>query len=377
MRHVIVGGGIAGTTAAEELRKLDPDAEITLVNEEHEALYSRVLLPHYAKGVVPREKIFLKKETWYAEQRVEWLAGTRCDAVDVRNAHVELSDGRELPYDRLLVATGGETRTLPYEGENACYFHTLGDTEHLIARMASLGGGRAFVYGGSFIACELLDVFLHRGLATVAAFRGEWMFRRVLDAESGELVSDRLRAAGAELRPGSESVESLGAEAGDLVGIGVGVEPDLAWIRDAGIEANRGVLANARLETSAANVYAAGDVAEFDDVIAGRRLMSGNWFAAQLQGRVAARNMAGAGEEYRNVPSYATKLAGLDVIAVGDTDRASADEIRVVGSRAAGGVTQLFSRGGKVVGATLVGRNQDRAPVTAAIRDGSAEVKLE
>ena len=374
MRYIIIGGGIAGTTAAEELRKADATAEITLVSEEHEAIYSRVLLPNYAKGTVPREKIFLKKETWYAEKNVEWLTGTRCDAIDAANRHVALSDGRELPYDKLLVATGGEVRTLPYEGENVCYFHSLGDTEHLIALMRSHADGRGVVYGGSFIACELLDVFLHHEMPTVAAFRGPWMFHRILDEESGMLITDHLRARGVDVRPGSETLESVGATERDVVAIGVGVEPDLGWIRDAGIAVNRGVVTSARLETNVPDVYAAGDVAEFDDLVAGRTLMAGNWPSAVMQGRVAAHNMVGKSEEFRNVSAYTTNLAGLDVIGLGDTDRGAADEVRVVGSRAAGGVTQLFLRGGKVVGATLVNRNVDRTTITNAIKTGQYPV---
>lgn len=378
MRYVIIGGGIAGTTAAEELRKADAAAEITLVSEEHEVIYSRVLLPNYAKGTVPREKIFLKKETWYAEKNIEWLTGTRCDAIDAANGHVALSDGCELPYDKLLIATGGEVRTLPYEGENVCYFHSLGDTEHLLALMRSRADGRGVVYGGSFIACELLDVFLHHKMPTVAAFRGPWMFSRILDEESGMLVTDHLKAKGAEVRPGSETLESIGATERDVVAIGVGVEPDLAWIRDAGIAVNKGVVTNARLETNVPDVYAAGDVAEFDDLVAGRTLMAGNWPSAVMQGRVAAHNMAGKSEEFRNVSAYTTNLAGLDIIGLGDTDRAAADEIQVVGSRASGGVTQLFVRAGKVVGATLINRNKDRTAVTTAVRDGltPADTKL-
>ncbi|NBS41127.1 hypothetical protein EBS80_00510 [bacterium] len=213
MTYVIVGGGIAGTTAAEELRKLDADASITLIGEEHEVIYSRVLLPHYAKGIVAREKIFLKKETWYFDKKIEWLQGTRCASIDAVNKHVTISDGRELPYDKLLITTGAEINTLPYEGENICYFQTLGDTEHLIAKIAACTG-RGIAYGGSFIACELIDVFLHHGMSTVAAFRGPWMFHRILDEQSGTLVTEHLKRKGADVRPGSESLEAVGGDAG-------------------------------------------------------------------------------------------------------------------------------------------------------------------
>lgn len=375
MTYVIVGGGIAGTTAAEELRKLDPDADIVLIGEEHEVIYSRVLLPHYAKGIVAREKIFLKKETWYFDKKIEWLHGTRCESIDAVNKHVTISDGREIPYDKLLITTGAEINTLPYEGENICYFQTLGDTEHLIAKIAACSG-RGIAYGGSFIACELIDVFLHRGMKTVAAFRGPWMFHRILDAESGTLISEHLRNKGADVRSGSETLDAVGATAEDLIAVGVGIAPELDWVRDAGVATNRGILTNARLETNVADVYAAGDIAEFDDLVVGRRVMAGNWPSAVMQGRVAARNMAGAAEDFRNVSAYATNLAGLDIIAVGDTDRAMAERIDVIGSAAAGGVTQVFVRGGKAVGATMVGRNANRTQLTNAIRDGLAPETL-
>jgi NAD(P)H-nitrite reductase large subunit len=378
MRHIIIGSGIAGTTAAEELRKLDATAEIVLIGEEHEVIYSRVLLPHYAKGIVPREKIFLKKETWYLDKDIEWLCGVRCEEIDTVNRHVVVSDGREIPYDKLLITVGAEIHTLPYEGENVCYFQTLGDTEHLIAKIASCSG-RGIAYGGSFIACELIDLFVHRGMKTVAAFRGPWMFSRILDAESGALVTAHLKRVGVDVRPGSETIESVCATSEDIVAVGVGIAPELDWIRDAGIATNRGILANARLETNVADVYAAGDIAEFDDIVVGRRVMAGNWPSAQMQGRVAARNMAGTAEEFQNVSAYATNLAGLDIIAIGDTDRAASDSTIIVGSVDAGGVTQLFVRSGKLVGATLVGRNRDRKAVTDGIRAGLPveDVKLQ
>ena len=132
MRYLILGGGIAGTSAAEELRKRDAAAEIAIVSEEQHPVYSRVLLPHYVKGKIPRERVFLKKETWYGEQNIEWLTGVRATNIDVKNQSVALSDGRELPYDKLLIATGGEIRTLPFERRGVAYLRTIDDTDHLL-----------------------------------------------------------------------------------------------------------------------------------------------------------------------------------------------------------------------------------------------------
>ena len=154
MNYVIIGGGVAGTTAAEELRKRDASAEITLVSEEQHPLYSRVLLPHYLKGKVPRERIFLKKETWYAEQNIEWLTGITCVHLDPRNKCVGFSDGRELPYDKLLIATGGEVRAIDHDLRGVSYLRTLDDADHLVQLLSEASTSvRAGIFGGGFIAC--------------------------------------------------------------------------------------------------------------------------------------------------------------------------------------------------------------------------------
>src|SRR3989338_5054567 len=125
MRYIIVGGGAAGSTAAEELRKLAPAAEIILIDQEQHRFYSRVLLPHYLIRQIDREKVFLKKESWYQEQKIEWLPGLSVVSLDTKNKHVVLSDGRELPYDKLLIASGLEPRLLEQDMCGVSYLRTL------------------------------------------------------------------------------------------------------------------------------------------------------------------------------------------------------------------------------------------------------------
>ncbi len=384
MRFVIIGGGIAGTTAAEELRKLQPDAEITIVSEEQHPCYSRVLLPHYVKGKVPREKIFLKKETWYAEKNVEWLPGTRVETLDVRNKFVLLSDGRELPYDKLLISTGGEVRPLVEDVRGVSYFRTADDADHLVQLLRELpAGSTGAVYGGGFIACEYVNMFGHFGVPCVVAHRGPHFWSRVLDAESGALIARKLAAGGVKVLPnaalegfaGAEHVEAMVTDKErvpcGMVGAGIGIEPELSWIKDAGVEVAHGVRANEYLETNVPDIFTAGDVAEFFDLTVGRHRVAGNWMSAQTQGRTVAKSMAGERTAFKLVSSYSTNVLGLEIIFIGDTDRVAAEDVKVYGSAADGGVTQLFVRGGKVVGATLVNRNTDRAAVTKWINEGA------
>lgn len=393
MRFIIVGGGIAGTTAAEELRKLQPDAEIVLVSEEQHPAYSRVLLPHYIKAKIPRERVFLKKESWYEDQKIEWLRGLRVETIDSNNGHVVLSDGRELPYDRLLLSTGGEIHTVTEDRRGVSYLRTLDDADHLVQLLRGLPppalradrpggkGARAGVYGGGFIGCEYLNIFAHFGIPTTAVFRGPHFWPKIFDKETGALVESHLRHHGVEImsetnvlelegeKELSACVTNHGTFPCHIFGIGVGIKREIEVAKQAGIEVDHGIVANEYLETNFSNIFTAGDVADFYDVVVGRRVHLGNWMNAMAQGRTVAKTMAGERTMFRLTSSYATNILGLEIIFVGDTHRESSDEIVVKGSAVEGGVTQLFLRGGKLVGATIVGRNADRAPITKCISE--------
>ncbi len=383
MHFLIIGGGIAGTTAAEELRKLDSNADITLVSEEEHPVYSRVLLPHYVKEKIPRERVFLKKEMWYAEKNIEWMTGVICEHLDVRNKFVALSNGREVEYDTLLIATGGEVRTVPFDFAqkiNECqisYFRTLADTDHLVSLLSGRNSStQGHVIGGGFIACEYINIFAHFKIPTTVTLRSDRFWSRVFDEETGRLINEKLKAGGVKVRRfgGSESLnfsepQNIRTSEPPILGIGIGIAPDFTWLRDSGIKTNIGILANEYLETNIPDVYTAGDISEFQDIIVNRQVNIGNWMNAQMQGRHVAKILLGEREPFKLVSSYATNILGLEIIFVGDTDRSCADEIVVRGSVSEGGVTQLFIRNQKVVGATIVGRNSDRQPITQGIRN--------
>ena len=382
MKYVIIGGGIAGTTAAEELRKLNLEAEITIISLEFHALYSRVLLPHYVKAKVPRERVFLKKETWYAEQKIEWIVGESVTKIDPVNQHVELSDQTEVVYDKLLIATGGEVKLIEQDVPGVSYFRTLDDADHMLELLRALPlEAHAGIYGGGFIACEYLNIFKHFNIATTIAFRGAHMWSRALSKEAGELITKHLIANGVEVISNATTIETHGEKTieaftvGDkkipcnILGIGVGIEPDFSLMHEATIDGQEGILCNQFLETNISNIYTAGDVAEFLDGRYGRHLLAGNWMNAQTQGRCVAKNMFGERVAFDLVSSYATNALGLEIIFIGDTSRAHAAESRLIGSVEMGGISELFVRNNKLVGAILVGRNSDRAVLTKLIQE--------
>jgi NAD(P)H-nitrite reductase large subunit len=384
MHHLIIGGGVAGTTCAEELRKMDPGFDITIISEEHHPLYSRVLLPHYIKGKVSRERVFLKKESWYQEQRIGFLGGIVAQHLDTKNKFVTLSDSREMPYDKLLIATGGGVRLVGSDPHGVSYLRTLDDADHFLQLIAEGGATRAGVYGSGLIACEYINLFAHFGFPTVLAYRGEHFFSRSLVPDAGALIANHISAHGVLVHPLSELVALQGDKeltgfvtrgceyACSILGIGIGVESDFGWLKESGVETNVGVKANEFLETNVPDVYVAGDVAEFYHPILDRQLTIGNWMNAMSQGRCVASSMNGERESFNLVSSYATNVFGLEIIFVGDTNKATAQNIRIIGSLKDGGITQVFEREGRAVGGVMIGRNEDRAGITQAIQNKTA-----
>ncbi|MFH1253048.1 MAG: FAD-dependent oxidoreductase [Candidatus Uhrbacteria bacterium] len=380
MKIIIIGGGIAGTTCAEELRKLAPTAEITLVTEEQTPLYSRVLLPHLIKGLVPREKIFLKTDNWYAEQKI-WRTEARAENIDFKNSFVATSDGRELPFDKLVIASGRYTRDVPDYRRGVAYLWTLEDADHLSQLLSEHGPtAEVGVYGGGLIACEFINIFKHFNLKTTVAFRGPYFWSRVLDKESGQLINQRLEKQGIKVVPQAQFKE-LGGEkeltsfvtdrgefASQILGVGIGLEPDISWLADSGLQLGKGIVVNEKTETNLPNVYAIGDVAEVFDATSGRNRIMGTWTAAQAQGRIAAQNIVGQKNVFDQVTTSSMKLLDLDVIFLGDTDRGWADEIIVEGSAAEGSVVQIFFKNKKAIGATLVNANSQRQRVVEMIK---------
>lgn len=403
MRLVIIGGGITGTTAAEEVRKLDPEAEITILSEEFHPLYSRVLLPHYVNGKVSRERVFLKKPEWYSEKNIDWQPGVVVKAIDTNNKFVHTSEDREIEYDKLLIATGSDVRTIGDDMREVSYWRTLDDTDHL---MELLNGrnpdDRAVVFGSGFIACEYINTFAHYRIPTTVISRGPWFWSKIISKESGTLINAHLAARGVVLYPNSPTPSISPSEKGGvritlrsdstrspllpeggpgevgggisldacLIGIGVGMQPELSLMRDAGIEVNEGVKTNEYLETNVPDVYAAGDVAEFMDVTTGRERVAGNHMNAQMQGRAVAKTICGEKTRFELVSSQAINVLDLEIIFIGDTDRNAADSVEVQGSAREGAVSERFIRGGKLVGAVLINKNTERAAMTAEIRQG-------
>lgn len=384
-RFVLIGNGVAGTTCAEVLRKEDPAASITLITDEPYPLYNRVALPRMLQGRIPGEKVFLKTADWHTQHNIRFLRETRVIAVDTEGRTVLTSAGQEIPWDALLVATGGRPNGLPVPGGNApnCMnFQYYDDTVRLIDQIQRTK--RAVSVGGSFISYEMAEAFRERKLEVTWLIRGPRWLRRVLDEEGGELVDRIARAHGVDVVHGEEVAEVVvrdGVAVGvrttgdqtidcQLIGSGVGLTMNTDFLRGSGIVLGSGVITDEFLRTNIAGVFAAGDIAEYRDRVADTHHMMGTWDNALAHGRVVALNMLGGHEPYVDVPTYQSGLFDTIISVLGVTPEALPGASSVTRCDfEARSYRRLFFQDDRLVGAVLLGSIKGKKRLMDLIRE--------
>ena len=387
---VILGGGVAGTSAAEELRKANADISITMIEQEHHPLYSRVLLPHYIKGKIVREKVFLKPWEWYREQRIDMMSNVRVESIDCTNRFVATSEGREIPFDALVLAGGGELNTVGGEPRGVSYLRGVDDADELATfirevKLLPKAAQRCVVIGGGFIALEYINIFAHYGIACDVVMRGKGFWSQHLSDHAQSIMAAKAVAGGVTLYFNERNPELLGEKTIEgvrladgsvlpavLVGVGIGMHADQSFYRDAGLDIERGILVNEFFETKYPNIYAIGDGAEFYDIHVGRTVCYGNWMNAQMQGRAVAKTLLGHRTAFDLVSSYTTNVLGMQMVFIGDVDRAAADDVKQIFATPESSGEEFY-RNGKLVGATLIGDVALRAAITARIRENVIE----
>jgi len=380
---VIIGNGAAGTYAAEQLRKDDAACEIVMIDDEAYTLYNRVSLPRYLKGVLLEQRVYVRDQEWHDKNRIDLRLETKVVQVDFDHKTVTTDPGGELPYDRLLIATGGRPNPLRAEGADRTpyvfNFQYFDETKAMVRRIPE--SKVAVVLGGSFIGYELAEAFAHQKLETHWLMRGPWFLRRALDEAGGRIVTLLGEDAGVQLHY-DEAIEKVAQTNGtvqvtgtngftanaDLVGVGLGLTMNIDLFKDTALETNVGVLTNERLETNIPDVWAAGDVAEFYDVVSQRHHRMGTWDNALNHGRHVAKNMLGAGAAYTEVPTYASGMFNSNISVMGVTTEEEPEAEALVEVDYDGrNYKRLFFLGDKLVGAMLIGKMKGRKKVLELI----------
>ncbi len=381
---MILGNGIAGQTCAEELRKNDAEASIVMIAAERHPLYNRVALPRYLRGQVRREKVFMRTVEDYARQNLDIHLETWATEVDTMAKVVRTNRDQEFGYDAILIATGGRPKPPPWPGSDqvsTCIgFQTLDDTDTIIEKADQ--AERVLVMGGSFIGYELAEGVSFRKKAKLTwIMRGPWFLRYVLDEEGGQLCRQLGESQGVEFIT-SDEVQKFSHNNGrflaetvngrhvefDVLTYGVGLDYYTEPVR-AGAELNKGIVTDSKLKTSAPDAYAAGDIAVFFDLMVGRHNQMGTWDNAEAHGKVAARNMAGASEDFFDVPTYTTTMFGSTLAVMGVTPDVQPDleSVRTY-SFEEKFYRKLFFKDDRLVGAIMIGPPKGRKKLIEIMR---------
>jgi NADPH-dependent 2,4-dienoyl-CoA reductase/sulfur reductase-like enzyme len=331
-RYVVVGTGIAGLSACEAVRERDPSAALTLVGEEPHPFYSRPGLAYLLTGSVPEKRLYVR-----TPGEVEALGLTRIHArvqsLDPAAHRLALGDGRTIGYDRLLLATGAVSIPPEFPGGDLDGVMRLDGLDQARAMLRRARRGRsAVVVGGGSTALEIVEGLHAQGMHVHYFLRGDRYWSKVLDAVESAIVEERLEMEGVHIHRRTEvaravgengrltGVETVAGEriACDILAVAVGIRPRMELAQAAGMETDRGIRVDERLRTSAADVFAAGDVAQVMDPETGRAELDALWNSALQMGRAAGESMAGADAPYRkHVPMNVTRVAGLVTTVIG------------------------------------------------------------
>ncbi len=382
--YLIIGGGIAGTTAAETLRKRDANASITIITDEPHRLYSRVLLskPAFLTGTQDFESVWMKKKEWYIANNITLLTGRSAAKLDAGNKILTLWDGETFHYEKLLIATGTHNRmwTIPGADKNSVHYLRTLDHAKAIIEDLRVGKKHAVMVGSACVTYEVADILHSKGIAITEVMREHYFWQPALSEAESSIVEGRLTEGGVTLIRDMEIVEVLGdtevtgvvLKDGrrldcDMVFAFIGVDVPVDWLTSSGIKLERGVLANEYLETSLHDVWTAGDVARFKDVMLDDVVMMGNWMNATKQGETAACNMLGDRKCYQLVSFHSSHGFG-DMISFAGDGRALPDREYIMrGNIADRKLGRLILRGNHVVGATMINRTQELATIVKLI----------
>jgi NADPH-dependent 2,4-dienoyl-CoA reductase/sulfur reductase-like enzyme/nitrite reductase/ring-hydroxylating ferredoxin subunit len=366
-RVVIVGAGAAGAAAAEMLRRCGFDGSVVVVDQEPDSPYDRPnLSKDYLAGKAPEEWIPLRPAGFHAEHRIE-LVRARATRLDLASRQLELEAGPSLPFDVLLLATGADPVRLSLPGSDLAhvrYLRSLADSRAIVAGASSATS--VVVIGGSFIGLEVAASLRARGLPVHVVAPEALPLARVLGPQLGQFIRALHTEKGVvfhlERKPARIEAAAVVLDDGtrvdaDLVVIGVGVRPRLGLAEQAGLALDRGVSVNGFLETSAAGIFAAGDIARWPDPHTGERIRVEHWVVAERMGQTAARNMLGARERFDQVPFFWSAHYDVSINYVGHAE--TWDDIRTDGSAERRDVAVRFERQGKLLALATIFRDEE------------------
>ena len=366
--YIIIGQGAAGTSAARTLRRLDAAMPVTMITDEKDYFYSRIDLPDIVGAKYEPAESELQGAEAFRELGISCRMSERVTAIHPAEKSVELANGERLGYSKLLLATGSlpiKPTILGWQSEGVHVLWTMAQTRD-ISRAAE-NASSAVVVGAGLIGLKTALALASRGLKVTVLEKLPRVMPRQLDETAAQIIAAAAGGKGVQVMVGTEVRAILsrnGAVTGvqvegrelpcEMVVMAVGVKPNVELAKAAGLEVGRGITVDTRQQTSAPDIYAAGDAAECVDPLTGSRVVPAIWPVAVEQGEVAASNMVGIDAEFNSgMAMNAVEIAGVPLISIGDFEGQPGDEIVTSGSGSS--YRRLVLRGNAVRGVVCIG----------------------
>jgi NAD(P)H-nitrite reductase large subunit len=378
MKYVIIGNSAAGIGAVEGIRQIDQHGEITIITNEPHHTYSRPLISYLLLGKVTEEEMKYRGDSFYTDNNCTLLANTTVTKIDAAAKNVVVSDGKQIPYDKLLVATGSSPFVPPFEGLNTvkkqCTFMSLDDARKLDAMLGH--NKRVLIIGAGLIGLKCAEGIHQRVKHITVLDLAPRILSSILDDDGAKIVQNHLESNGLEFRlaanikkfknntavlDGGETIDF------DILVLAVGVRPNTAILNETA-KIDRGIVVNEKSETTAQDIYAAGDCTQTLDVSNGQSKIMALLPNAYMQGECAGINMAGGGAlgEVRfdkAIPMNAIGFFGLHIITAGNY---TGD---VYAENTNNNYKRLFYSDNKLNGYILIGNVEKAGIYTSLIRE--------
>lgn len=371
MKVVVIGSSAAALSAIEEFRKHDVKSDVTLISPEGGLPYSKVLLPYVLRGKIPYEGLTIRESNYFARLNVRYVQGEAA-GLDREGHRLLLADGTSYPYDKLLIATGARASTPSIPGisdPRVCYMRTKEDLDQMAALLHP--GTRVAVIGSGFVALQAAWAARFRGLPVTVL--GHRIMPSAMDEAGAEVVAQAIRDSGVELlapvhtqriEAGPDGGLRIFLEEGpwvnaDVILVGAGVKPNTEFLAGSGIQVEKGIPVNRKMQTNDPDIYAAGDVAAGPTVFGEEHVLHSLWPTAVEMGRVAGGQMAGVDLPYDgSLNMNVTQMFNVTVASVGKFRRQDVDECVVLPEELGYGRLCVFAKDGILCGATLIGGSE-------------------
>jgi len=382
MKHVIIGCGIAGITAAETLRRHDPSAEIVMIAEE--PFYYRAGLSFYLKGEIAEHEVYGKRDGWHKEFDID-RKNTRVTSISPKTKTISLSDDEMINYDRLLIASGARPYIPSWSGvelDGVCTYRTLDCVKRFLKHVRE-GAKKAVVIGGGILGVELVDDFVQLGVEVTLLVRGNQLLNLLFDVAGSKIIENQMKNDGVNIHYESEAerfegingkLNSVILKSGelimtDLVGITIGISTNTEFLEGSGVAVDRAILVDEKLQTNVEGIYAAGDVCAVYNHSSDVYQPTRTWLPCALQGETAALNMLGQERVYNEGVYFNASHAYRSLYAVlGKFNPQPANDYEfIICSQDNENYEKLVLKDNKIVGAMFIGTMKNIWPVKQLI----------